>query len=181
MAKRIAIVGAESTGKTALAQALARRFHEPWSREYVRDLWYARNGDIRAADLPTIARGQIDNEDRAARRARRLVICDTDLWLHVCYADWLFPGQCPDWVRYAARRRGRRFSLYLLCATDLAFESDPQRCLTQPGMRDAFQASLQRRLTRERLPFVTVDGRGAIREQRAVRALTHGVSSLAPR
>jgi nicotinamide riboside kinase len=47
---RVTLVGAESTGKTVLAAALARHFGAPWVREYGRDITEAKihnaGGDI---------------------------------------------------------------------------------------------------------------------------------------
>ncbi|NCA13108.1 MAG: transcriptional regulator, partial [Proteobacteria bacterium] len=99
---RVVVFGTESTGKTTLAAALARRFGEPWAPEFVRGFWEAAGGRITAADLDAVARGQIDSEERAAALARRVVILDTDLLTCALWNDLLHPGHCPGWVRTAA-------------------------------------------------------------------------------
>ena len=52
MVKRIAVFGAESTGKSTLAEQLAAHFGEPFVPEYVRQFWDDHDGVIRAEDLP---------------------------------------------------------------------------------------------------------------------------------
>lgn len=165
MTQRIAVFGTESTGKTTLARQLATHFNATWAPEYVRAFWDANAGHIEASDLATIARGQIANEDAAAARANALVICDTELLTNTLWADVLFPGQCPAWVRSEAKRRSRTYTLYLLCDADIPFADDKQRCFPQPEERERYRRLWQDTLTQRKLPFVVV--RGTYRERLA--------------
>ena len=146
MSRRIVIFGTESTGKTSLAQRLSAEFGEPWSPEFVREFWDLRDGKITAEDLGTIALGQMANEDHAARHARRVAFCDTDLLTCTLWDDLLFPGACPDWVRQEAGERAQATALFLLCDTDVPFEPDPQRSFPDAAGRERC-----RRLWRETL------------------------------
>ena len=76
LVKRVVVFGPESTGKTTLARSLAGHIGEPWAEEFVREFWEVKDGKITAEDLGTIALGQMANEERAAERARRVVIAD---------------------------------------------------------------------------------------------------------
>jgi HTH-type transcriptional regulator, transcriptional repressor of NAD biosynthesis genes len=169
--RRVALFGTESTGKSVLAAELAAHFAEPWSEEYVRQFWDEHQGRIVAADLDAIARGQIANEEAAAARARRVVFCDTDLLTNVLWADLLFPGHCPEWVREEAERRARGYSLYLLCDTDLPWAEDPQRSFPDPTDRERLRARWRRTLEERQLPFVDIIGAGPARLSRAVTAV----------
>src|SRR5688572_1304477 len=135
-ARRIAVFGTESTGKTSLAERLAIHFGEPWSREFAREFWDSHDGKIAASDLETIARGQIGNEEVAAAAAKRVVFCDTELITCTLWNDALFPDACPPWVRDEAERRARGFTLYLLCDADVPFAPDPQRCFPDDEARE---------------------------------------------
>jgi len=83
--KRVALVGAESTGKTTLAQVLAKHYGTVWVGEYGRE--YSENvghhvgkGYVwRDEEFAEIARVQFERELEAARQARRVLICDTDV------------------------------------------------------------------------------------------------------
>src|SRR5262249_7924930 len=56
--KRVAIVGAESTGKTTLAAALADHYRTVWVPEFARGYLEARGGVCRLEDIAPIAEGQ---------------------------------------------------------------------------------------------------------------------------
>lgn len=172
MVKRIAVFGAESTGKSTLASALARKFGAPVAPEYVRAFWDEHDGRIVAEDLDAIARGQIAGEEAAVAAAKNgLVICDTELLTNVLWADLLFPGACPEWVRVEAEKRSRNYALYLLCDTDIPFEPDPQRCFPDPAGRAMCRKLWRETLESRGLPFVEIRGEAAEREAAAVGAI----------
>ncbi len=171
LVKRVVVFGPESTGKTTLARSLAGHIGEPWAEEFVREFWEVKDGKIAAEDLGTIALGQMASEDRAAERARQVVICDTDLLTCVLWNDLLFPGKCPEWVRAEAEARVRATDLFLFCETDLAWAEDPQRCFPDDAGR-----AMVRRVWREAMvgrgrPWVEIAGEGVEREGAASAAL----------
>jgi HTH-type transcriptional regulator, transcriptional repressor of NAD biosynthesis genes len=171
MVKRVAIFGTESTGKSTLASGLAAHFGEPWASEFVREFWDDRGGIIEAQDLPTIARGQILNEEVAAMAAERVVFCDTDLLINVRWADELYGGDCPTWMRTAADERAKAYALYLYCEPDLPWTPDPQRCFPDPV---AWQASAERcrtMLDERGLSYVRIGGSGEERLRAAILAV----------
>ncbi|MBS0631803.1 MAG: ATP-binding protein [Verrucomicrobia bacterium] len=169
--KQIALFGMESTGKTVLAERLAAHFGEPWSPEFVREFWDLHNATITAADLGTIALGQMANEDRAVAAARRAAFFDTTLLTCVLWDDLLFPGSCPPWVREEAERRAREVTLYLLCDTDLPWAPDPQRSFPDEAGRAMGRKLWRDALESRGLPFAEVYGVGAEREARAIAAV----------
>lgn len=91
LVKRIAIVGAESSGKSTLAQALAEKLKTTWVPEYGRE--YFEWADIHNAqpeDLEIIAREQLYREELAAIHSSGLIICDTEAWVTKAWAQRLF-------------------------------------------------------------------------------------------
>lgn len=170
--KRVVLFGTESTGKSTLAEGLAAHFGEPWAEEYVREYWARRQGGIEAQDLAVIARGQIAKIETAALRATRVLLCDTDLLMNVRWADELFPGHCPAWVRRAADERARRNTLYLCCEPDVEWEDDPQRSFCDRASWFASAERCQAMLVERGLPWVRVVGKGEERLQMAVEAVT---------
>jgi NadR type nicotinamide-nucleotide adenylyltransferase len=119
--RRIAILGAESTGKTTLAKALAKAYGAVWAPEFLRE-YVDRRGELpQAADMDAIARGQIDREVRCAQRAEHLLFCDTTLLMTVVYNQY-YLNQCPEWI--IRKSRQSRYDLYFLAGTDIPWTPD---------------------------------------------------------
>jgi NadR type nicotinamide-nucleotide adenylyltransferase len=131
---RICLTGPECTGKTTLAQRLARELGVQWVPEYAREFAEACNNNILATDVEAIARGQMANEDRATGD---VVILDTDLISTVVYARHYY-GACPAWIEDEARER--RADLYLLLDTDVAWQPDAARDASDDAREDLFDA-----------------------------------------
>lgn len=77
---KIAVLGAESTGKTSLCEALAKHYKTVWVPEYARD--YFNGSDIynyTLNDLLIIARKQQELEQSLIESANRFLFCDTTL------------------------------------------------------------------------------------------------------
>ena len=121
--KRVAVFGSESTGKTVLAERLARTYGTVWVPEHARAYLDAK-GTLEPGDLDAIARGQVADEDRLARVAERVLFCDTELDTTVIYGEAYF-GAVPAGLRAAAA--ARRYDLYLLCDIDVPWVADRWR------------------------------------------------------
>lgn len=140
LARRICLIGPESTGKSELGRRAARELGAAYVAEFARDYAQARHNDLTAADVEPIARGQMRNDD-AARDAERVVL-DTDLISTVVYARHYY-GSCPQWIEEEARRR--RADLYLLLDTDVEWKPDAARDAggdAREDLFDAFRAAL---------------------------------------
>jgi nicotinamide riboside kinase len=169
---RIAIVGAESTGKTVLAQALASELATltglrcTWVGEWLRD-WCEREGRTpRPDEQAAIARHQQALIDEAAAR-HELVVCDTTPLMTAVYSDLLFDDRGLD--AYAVEQQ-RRCQLTLLTALDIAWEPDGlQR--DGPQVRTPVDNRVRALLMSHALPWSLVAGQGAARLAAAVDAV----------
>lgn len=77
---KIGIIGAESTGKTWLCEALAKHYSTVWVPEYARE--YFNDSDIynyTLEDLVIIAQKQVELEKNKMNEANRVLFCDTSL------------------------------------------------------------------------------------------------------
>lgn len=128
--RRVVLVGAESTGKTTLAQLLAERFETDWVPEYGREHWEEKVRGLTMADpLPNwsheefvhIATEQQARENRLARTANRVLICDTNAFATGTWHERYYG--CRD-ERVDAIGKSDRVDLYLLTAPDVAFVQD---------------------------------------------------------
>jgi NadR type nicotinamide-nucleotide adenylyltransferase len=174
-AARVAIVGTESTGKTTLAAALARRWRTEWVPEFAR-AYLEERGPVTQpdgsteictlADIEPIARGHIAAEDRLAPWANRVLFSDTDLSVTEIWSREYF-GSCPEWVSRASREP--RYALTLLTGTDIPYEADWQR--DRPHMREEMHARFRAALEERGRRYVEVRGSPEARLARADAAI----------
>lgn len=139
---RVCLVGAESTGKTTLARALAEHFHTEWvpefGRVYAEDM-LAKHGQPTAKtargtlpeyrwtteDFITIARTQCEHEEAAARRCNKVLVCDTDAFATGIWHRRYMGVRCAEVERLAAA--WKRPELYLVTDVDMPFVQDGTR------------------------------------------------------
>jgi HTH-type transcriptional regulator, transcriptional repressor of NAD biosynthesis genes len=164
--RRVTVTGSESTGKTWLAQRLARHFETIWVPEFSREYLLQKGAPLDASDVEPIARGQMNSEDGVLRRARELLILDTDLLSTVVYAKHYY-GTCPAWVQHSAHKR--LADLYLLCDIDVPWVADSVR--DRPGARREIHAAFAEHLERYRARYAVVRGTSEEREAVAVSAI----------
>ncbi len=69
--KKIVIIGPESTGKSTLCQQLADHFHTAWCPEYAREYLLKNGTNYTYDDLLTIAKGQIELEEKRSEQVRK--------------------------------------------------------------------------------------------------------------
>ena len=129
-AVRVCVVGAESTGKTTLSRDLARHFDTVWVPEYGREYserkLAAEGGyDFRPEEFAHIAARQCGLEDEAARRANRILVCDTDAFATGVWHRRYVGARSPEVEEIAARHR--RPDLYILTDIDTPFAQDGTR------------------------------------------------------
>jgi HTH-type transcriptional repressor of NAD biosynthesis genes len=170
LARRVVIAGAESTGKTTLAAALARRFATVWVPEVGRQYWEGRRfveaSSWDEREFVAIVAGQVTLEDALARLAQRIVIADTDA-LVTCVWAWRYLGRVPDTLLKLASVRAP--DITLVCAPDIPWEQDGTReSLTERERMHELTVTLAHRVGR---PFVVVSGAGEERTESAVRAI----------
>jgi nicotinamide riboside kinase len=162
----VALLGAECTGKSTLAEALAAHFQAGLVTEYLREWCDAHGRTPHQHEQAHIADEQAARIDAAASR-HGLVFCDTTPFItalcsqHYFQDDSLLPG---------AVAFQRRCDLTLVCAPDLPWQPDGiQR--DGPEVRARFDARLRAALREHGLPWVDVSGNEAARFATALRTL----------
>ncbi len=142
--KRVAIVGAESTGKTTIAEKLANHFQTVWTPEFARGFLDEKGADCSIEDIHKIAKGQLRTEEEGAREANKILFCDTDLMTTCIWSEYLF-NECPAWIEEKSYEQ--KYDLTLLMNIDVPWVADPQR--PAPHLRafflDWFKCELEKR------------------------------------
>jgi NadR type nicotinamide-nucleotide adenylyltransferase len=166
-ARRVVLVGSESTGKTTLARKLAREFHTAWVPEYGRDYCEVVPAEeLTLDDYGMIAWGQAVWEDERALDANRVLICDTDLHTTATWSD-LMLGERPAWLTDAAR--SRRYDLFILLAPDIPWVQDGLRVLSE--RRAQHHRLIEQELATAHRNVVRVTGSFEERERAATEAI----------
>ncbi len=124
MIKKIAITGPESTGKSALAQALAQRFQTTWVPEFAREYLKKTNGKYAFEDIETIARGQMQKEQQMLKQANKFLFCDTELLVTMIWSQFVF-GKVSPWITEQLSKQ--KYNLILLTNIDIPWTFDPLR------------------------------------------------------
>lgn len=166
-ARRVALVGTESTGKTTLAERLAAHFETEWVPEYGRpycEIFPAES--LTLPDFEAIAWGQATWEDERAMQANRVLICDTELQTTATWSD-LIAGERPGWLTRVARERP--YDLFLLLEPDVPWVADGLRVLEE--RRERHTELLRGELAAAGRRMVEVAGTFEEREAIAIHAI----------
>jgi len=126
-ARRVVVLGVESSGTTTLATALAERLRTVCVPEVGRAWWEARRhlaAPWTEADFLAIARSQAALEDDLARLANRVLICDTDPLATTVWHRRYLGCRSASLEAVAATRTA---DLHLLTAPDFPFVQDGTR------------------------------------------------------
>lgn len=175
----IAILGAESTGKSTLARDLAARLVQrtgqrvAWVDETLRAWCDAAGRTPRPDEQMAIARAHHARIDAAAG-SHDWVVADTTAIMTAVYSQLLFGD--PTLNDYAWDRQ-RHVDLTLLTALDLDWVPDGHQ-RDGPQVRDPVDRRVREMLLRARLPFSVIGGQGDLRLAQAWAALGPALRDL---
>jgi NadR type nicotinamide-nucleotide adenylyltransferase len=169
-ARRVCVLGAESSGTTTLARALAAHYRTAWVPEFGRSYYEAKQslpGPMRwdAREFSFIAAEQNRIEDALARTCERLLVCDTDSFATRLWQERYLGFVSPEVVHAGERRRIDR---YLLTDCAIPFEQDGTR--DGERLRETMQRRFAEELRATGRPFLLLAGTPAQRLERAVAA-----------
>jgi nicotinamide riboside kinase len=168
----LAIVGAESTGKSTLARALAERlaldtgWRCTWVGEYLRE-WCEREARTPGAHEQAGIASEQARRIEAAASAHDIVVCDTTPLMTAVYHRYIFGDRSLDAEALAWQRR---CTLTLLTALDLPWLADGHM-RDGEHVREPVDAAVREMLIGAGLPFVVVGGLGEARLEAAVDAV----------
>lgn len=126
--EKVVFVGAESTGKSTLAEYLAREFDTVFVPEIGRFIWEQKKGRLTVDDYVEIAVKHRQAEAEAALGANRYLFVDTSalttLLLGYCFGHI---KEAPAELLGYADDCKRRYAHHFVCADDIPYEYDPAR------------------------------------------------------
>lgn len=166
---KIVTYGAESTGKTSLAKALAEHYKTAWVPEFARDYLqekYNESGEICAyADLMPIANGQLQLEHERAKTAKdNLLFCDTNVLQTYYYGKAYFENFEHKELWNLAM--AQEYDFYFLTYIDTPWELDDLR--DKPEEREAMHQLFKQSLEENNLSYLLLKGNKTERLKKAI-------------
>jgi NadR type nicotinamide-nucleotide adenylyltransferase len=152
--ERIAVLGAESSGKSTLCEALARHYRTLWVPEYLREFVDTRGRVPFESDQYPIACTQRAREDQAAARARRFLFCDTTPLMTALYSRQYWDRVDPQLARLDSRHD---YARTLVTAPDSPWEPDGLQRESEE-VRQKVHRMLLETLQARAIPFVLLEG-----------------------
>lgn len=152
--RKVAIVGAECTGKSSLAEALAEAYNCPFVPEFAREYLGKLQLPYTALDVQAIARGQMSLEDEAlANTEAPYLFCDTNLWVIKVWMDNSYKTT-PEWIEREIQQRP--YYLHIITDHEIPYEEDPLR--EHPKDRPFFTELYKQLLGKNNVPYLYVKG-----------------------
>lgn len=168
---KIVLFGPESTGKTTISQQLARQYNTVWVPEYAREYLQTKWNNFRKTceneDLIPIAVGQMRLENELAKKADRVLFCDTDLLETKVYSQEYYGGFVDPRLDEATRIN--EYDLYLLTYIDTPWEADDLR--DRPEMRMEMFQAFENALKLHGKKYIILKGSRKKRFNKAVKAI----------
>ena len=154
---KVVFVGAMSTGKSTLTEALAQKYQTTFAPEYGREYWTTHQIDRRIGfeAFDEIALGHLAREEEALLQANRYLFVDTNAITTYLYAlD--YHGKAPALLTQIALENASRYDLFFLCDADIPYEDTWDRSGDQK--RQVFQKQVIADLQERRIPYITLSG-----------------------
>jgi HTH-type transcriptional repressor of NAD biosynthesis genes len=169
-AKRVCVLGAESTGTTTLAEELATALKTVWVPEYGREYSarkYERGETVWTSDeFVEIAAEQTRRENAAARQANRVLIGDTNAFATTLWHRRYVGGDEPRVRALAAKGK---CDLYLLTGDEIPFVQDGLR--DGEAIRHAMHRWFEIELGNQSVPWMLLRGSREERITDAIRVI----------
>lgn len=153
----VVFLGAPSTGKTTLAEALAQELETVWMPEYGREYWETHQLDRRLTpnQLVELAEGHLVREEALLHKANGTIFTDTNALTTYVFGQY-YHGRVEPRLTELAYSAERRHDLVFVCDTDIPYAN------TWDRSGHANRAVLQRRilsdLHRRRVPYLLLSG-----------------------
>ena len=174
---KVVLFGPESTGKTTLSKQLSRYYNTVWApefaREYLQKKWNNERKTCEQGDLIPIAEGQMKLENKLAKKADKLLICDTDLLETKVYSEEYYGGFVDPKLDKAALEN--TYDIYFLTYIDTPWEEDDLR--DRPELRLEMFTAFENTLKKYNRPYVLLKGDKETRLRKATEVIDKLIAS----
>lgn len=194
--KKIAIIGAESTGKSTLCELLAQHYKTEWCPEFAREYLLTNGTNYTFDDLEIIAKGQLALEDEYQRRVSNVwkkndddnfinsqsmsviqhppfLFVDTNMYVMKVWCEYVFE-KCHQFI--LDEIVSRTYDLYLLCNIDLPWIKDELREYPDEKPRKELHHIYKDIMINQTTPWIEISGNYEERLSKAINAIDNSIS-----
>ncbi len=153
----VVFLGAPCSGKTTLAERMAKEFNTSWMPEYGRTYWEEHQVERRLslAQLVEIAEGHVEREEQCLRQANRVLFSDTNALTTATFSRY-YHGVVPDRLAELAARCSSRYDVVFVCDIDIPYDDTWDR--SGKVKREAFQRQVLEDLAGMKIPHYLLHG-----------------------
>lgn len=173
---KVVITGPESTGKSSLCAALAEHYNTLWVPEFAREYLEKQGPEYQYDDLKAIAKGQVQAEKNGEKvlmekmqkensNAPAFLFVDTSMYVMKIWSEYVF-GKCDFYI--LDQLADDRTNAYLLCNTDLPWQSDPLRAYPNIDERKIIFKHYKDALAQQQIPWTIISGMAEARVNHAI-------------
>lgn len=157
MIRKVVFLGAPSTGKTTLAQEMARRLDTVWMPEYGREYWEKHQIGRRLTkeQLVEIAEGHMEREEKLFAEARRCAFVDTNAITTHMFSLY-YHGEAHPALTKLAEQAETRYDVVFVCDTDIPYDDTWDR--SGDVQRLQFQERIVADLERRGIRYAVMSG-----------------------
>jgi NadR type nicotinamide-nucleotide adenylyltransferase len=168
----VVFLGAPCSGKTTIAERLARDFNTQWMPEYGREYWekHQANRRLSLQQLVEIAERHIEHEDALLEKSNRYLFTDTNAITTATFARY-YHGKIEPRLAALAERAVTRYDIVFVCDIDIPYFDTWDR--SGEVNRADFQRQVIGDLNQRKVPFIMLSGALEKRVIRVGNMLSH--------
>lgn len=164
--KLVCFIGPESTGKSFMAKKMAKKYKTEFVPEVAREL--ITSNDFNREETIMIGRAQTERVFQKARKANKILFCDTDLITTQIYSRHYLKVVPP---LLNELEKMVEYDLYFLFDVDVPWVKDGLRDLSDEKKRMEMYEIFKSELKRRNILYVKIQGDWDEREKIIVREL----------
>lgn len=164
--KLVCFYGPESTGKSFMAKKMAEKYKTEFVPEVARE--FITSNDFTREDIIMIGRAQTERIFQKARKANKILFCDTDLITTQIYSRHYLKVVPP--VLYELEKMVE-YDLYFLFDIDVPWVPDGLRDIGEEKRREEMYEIFRSELERRNISYIKIEGDWEEREKAIVKEI----------
>lgn len=154
---KVVFLGAMSTGKSTITEALAKEYDTVFAPEYGREYWEKNHVDRRISfeAFDEIATVHIEREEKIILKANKYLFVDTNAITTYMFSQD-YHGRASELLTRIALENASRYDLFFLCDDDIPYDDTWDRSGDQK--RKIFHKQIIADLKQRKIPYIVLRG-----------------------